>query len=210
MNRKTNDLNEGANNQGADNQEETHEAGTRRKAPARRVFNTVLALLAISAEASEDICGIPNLSGKRGIYNFAYKMNMGEYQLKSAIQSLERNGFIEKTADGLLITPKGKKRVKFLRYTKRDTGKKKWDGLWRVVIFDIPESLRSSRDLFRSCLKRNGFVRLQDSVFVSPFADFDELNDLRYECKVEKYVNFLEAKSVNQDDDSILKEKFDL
>ncbi len=176
----------------------------------QRLLNTTAALLAISAEAIDDFCGLSNLSGRRGLYKFAHKLEMGEYQLSSAIQSLERNGFIERQESGFLITPKGKRKIKFLNFQNKSQKNGKWDGKWRVVIFDIPERLRGGRDMLRSHLMRNGFVKLQNSVFVCPFADFDALDDLRYACGVEKYVNFLEATSVKNDDDTSLRKRFGL
>jgi len=44
---------------------------------------------------------------------------------------------------------------------------KKWDGKWRVVIFDIEEINRSARDGLRKKLKELGFGMLQKSVFIS-------------------------------------------
>lgn len=44
----------------------------------------------------------------------------------------------------------------------------KWDGLWRVVIYDIPEKNRNKRDKLRKWLKRFGFAQWQISVWVSP------------------------------------------
>lgn len=46
---------------------------------------------------------------------------------------------------------------------------KTWDGFWRVVIFDIPESRRKERDNLRRRLIRMGFGRMQDSVYFSPY-----------------------------------------
>ena len=39
-----------------------------------------------------------------------------------------------------------------------------WDGRWRLVIFDIPESLREARHHIRRLLKELGFQQLQLSV----------------------------------------------
>lgn len=50
---------------------------------------------------------------------------------------------------------------------------KAWDGFWRLVIFDIPESRRSERDRLRRRLLALGFGRLQDSLYLSPY-DWDE------------------------------------
>ena len=51
---------------------------------------------------------------------------------------------------------------------------KKWDEKWRVVIFDVPEKYRSSRERFRRILQKAGFLRLQDSVWIHPY-DCEEL-----------------------------------
>lgn len=46
--------------------------------------------------------------------------------------------------------------------------KRKWDGKWRVLAFDIPEKKRSLRNKVRSTLQGFGFQKLQDSVWVFP------------------------------------------
>src|SRR3989344_252826 len=66
----------------------------------------------------------------------------------------------------------------------------KWDGKWRVVIFDVWENTRYKRNLLRNEIKDFGFVQLQRSVWIYPYecADFIELlktdlsfgNNIRY------------------------------
>lgn len=46
---------------------------------------------------------------------------------------------------------------------------RRWDGFWRVVVFDIEEKRRYRRDFLRRRLKSLGFGMLQKSVFISPF-----------------------------------------
>lgn len=43
-----------------------------------------------------------------------------------------------------------------------------WDGKWRVIIFDIREKRRRTRDRLRLLLSGAGFLRLQDSVWIYP------------------------------------------
>jgi len=45
---------------------------------------------------------------------------------------------------------------------------RRWDGRWRLVLFDVPESRRSTRDKLRKYLHRHGFGFLQNSVWVTP------------------------------------------
>lgn len=44
-----------------------------------------------------------------------------------------------------------------------------WDGKWRVLVFDMSEKRRRTRDQLRRLLQGQGFVRMQDSVWVYPY-----------------------------------------
>jgi phenylacetic acid degradation operon negative regulatory protein len=46
--------------------------------------------------------------------------------------------------------------------------KRKWDGRWRLVLFDVPESCRRARDKLRMHLHNRGFGYLQNSVWITP------------------------------------------
>jgi len=43
-----------------------------------------------------------------------------------------------------------------------------WDGRWRLVLFDLPNSKSSLRNRLRSHLRQRGFGWLQNSVWISP------------------------------------------
>jgi DNA-binding transcriptional regulator PaaX len=47
--------------------------------------------------------------------------------------------------------------------------RKKWDKRWRMIVFDVPEKYRKSRDKLRATLRSLGFVQLQGSVWVYPY-----------------------------------------
>jgi len=51
---------------------------------------------------------------------------------------------------------------------------KKWDGVWRLVSYDIPDISKKKRDWFRGTLESLGFQTIQESLWVHP-----------YECKEE-------------------------
>jgi len=46
--------------------------------------------------------------------------------------------------------------------------KRRWDGLWRMVVFDLPETKSAARKKLRRFLKDSGFGYLQNSVWISP------------------------------------------
>lgn len=171
---------------------------------------SALALVFLSFEMIDDITGLTSLRGKQGLWDFARKMNMGEYSLGRIIGELEREGFLRRKEKKLFITPKGRRRVQKLKLRAPTKLPGEWDGKWREVIFDIPEDMRAQRNFFRALLKRKGFIKLQNSVFVAPNADFDELDLARREYGIEKYVNFLIAESAATDDDSFLRKRFSL
>jgi phenylacetic acid degradation operon negative regulatory protein len=43
-----------------------------------------------------------------------------------------------------------------------------WDGRWRLVLFDVPESCRARRNQLRRYLKSRGFGYLQNSAWITP------------------------------------------
>src|SRR4030043_1232532 len=46
---------------------------------------------------------------------------------------------------------------------------KRWDGRWRILIFDIPDKNKIKREALRGKLKELGLYRLQKSVWVCPY-----------------------------------------
>ncbi len=84
---------------------------------------------------------------------------------------------------------------------------KKWDGKWRIVIFDVPESRKSVRDGLRYHLKRLGFSEFQKSVFAIPYPCEDEIVTLINLMGLKDYVRYLES-SISYEAD--LKKEFKL
>lgn len=68
---------------------------------------------------------------------------------------------------------------------------KRWDGKWRMVMFDIPEKYKKIRDAFRFHLKRLEFFEYQKSVFVTPYPCAKEIDYLREFWHVKPYVRIL-------------------
>jgi len=54
----------------------------------------------------------------------------------------------------------------------------KWDGKWRLVMFDIPESKRTMREALRRKLKGLGFASFQKSAWIYPYPCQAEINIL--------------------------------
>lgn len=67
----------------------------------------------------------------------------------------------------------------------------KWDGRWRVLVFDVPEYRKTVRDKIRRTLMHIGFVRLQDSVWVYPYDCEDLILLLKADFKIGKDVLYM-------------------
>jgi len=126
------------------------------------------------------------------------------------ISRLENRGLIE------VVERRGKK---FLKLTKkgqlhillakaRISKKIPWDGKWRIVLYDIPEQNKLKRNQFRWLLRSNNFVKLQASVFVSPYPLNAEA--VSY-LKLSGLIEFIRIMRVDQmDNDKELKKMFNL
>ena len=81
---------------------------------------------------------------------------------------------------------------------------KRWDGHWRLVIFDVPEDKKYAREALRRRLKFFEFFPFQKSVFVFPYpcekeiralGEYFKIND-RVEIIVTDYLGSRDRKSV--------------
>lgn len=120
---------------------------------------------------------------------------------RGAVKVISKNGkkFIELTKRGQLEILLAKAKVE-----KNDS----WDGKWRVMIFDIPEEARDKRDMLRRLLKRNHFLKLQASVFVSPYQLNREAVIFLKETGLINYIRLMRVDDM--DDDRELRKKFQL
>jgi DNA-binding transcriptional regulator PaaX len=100
----------------------------------------------------------------------------------------------------LRITEKGSKALAF-EQSRLSLGstKRKWDGRWRIVTFDVPERRRGVRGRLREMMKSVGFVRLQESVWVYPYDCEEFIALLKAELKIGRSVLYVIADSIEQD-----------
>ncbi len=120
-------------------------------------------------------------------------------QLKSNAYYLKKRGlieFVKEDAGGITmkITDNGKKYLKTFDIDNITLNKPAyWDKKWRLVIFDVPEKHKKAREALRRKLKDLNFVRLQDSVWVTPFPCEDEIRFIRELFNVPFNVDVIET-----------------
>ena len=131
--------------------------------------------------------------------NYVSWKKFNQSSARQYIGRLEKRKLIKRRMRGgraeMILTKKG--REELLKYDidkiklKND---KRWDGKWRVVIFDISEDKKQARDALRSKFKHLGMLQLQKSVFVYSFDCKKEIDFIADFFGVGDDILYLEAK----------------
>ena len=118
---------------------------------------------------------------------------------------LGKRKLISKTRDTFRLTKNGEKEAFFAHLDAKlvlhKPKKKKWDGQWRMIVFDIPEKKRKYRDYLRQMLKTLGFKELQKSTWVTPYSIPDFLKELLWEERMKHFTRFITIKEIDYDRD---------
>ncbi len=122
--------------------------------------------------------------------------------IKRSRDGLIEKGLLENKNGQLKITQGGKRylfRCLSLGDNKELNKNKKWDGKWRVLIFDIPENRRFDRTSIRQALISIGFMRLQDSVWIYPYSCEEIVSLLKAETETEGDVLYMIVEALEND-----------
>ncbi len=122
---------------------------------------------------------------------------------RSILATRERllsHGLLKREGKFVTLTEKGRMRLQEWSYRDyRIPQPKRWDGKWRVLIFDIPERRKKLREKLRNTLHAIGFKRLQDSVWIYPFDCEDLITLLKTDFKIGKDLLYIIAEAVEND-----------
>lgn len=98
----------------------------------------------------------------------------GASAISRSLKGLRDTGLVEQSFSGqnqyARLTKEGKKKVHSLALEQDTTIlSPAWDGKWRIILLDLPETRKDERDSLRYLLKKAGFLCLKNSVWISPF-----------------------------------------
>lgn len=110
--------------------------------------------------------------------------NYKRKKIYDSFYNLRKQGCIKFTKNNnqiyISLTEKGKEKAGIYQINDLDIKKpKKWDGKWRIVLFDISEQKKIKRETFRGKLKELGFYPFQKSVWIHPYNCKDEIELLK-------------------------------
>ena len=107
-----------------------------------------------------------------------------------------KEGFAE-----IVLTKEGENKALRFKIDEMEIKKPaKWDGQWRIVIFDIPDRFKKAREALRNKLKDLGFMKLQESVFVFPYECEDEINFIMEVFLIRPFVRFMRVRSFTNEE----------
>jgi DNA-binding transcriptional regulator PaaX len=98
----------------------------------------------------------------------------GRYAVTRSLKGLKEAGLIENVSSGqndyARLTREGKKKANSLKLESESSIlDPRWDGKWRIILLDLPESRKNERESLRYLLKKAGFVLLKNSAWISPY-----------------------------------------
>lgn len=119
---------------------------------------------------------LEKLAGKKAVNreNLTPPEAKDRYAMTRSLKNLSEAGLVEEleTAQSsfLRLTPEGRQKLRSIKLSNpKSLVDTRWDGFWRMVILDLPESRKSERDSIRYILKKAGFLCMKNSVWVSPY-----------------------------------------
>ena len=138
--------------------------------------------------------------GKLGLLNVSQK----KQTIAKSLNRLIERGYVEMrrrgTQTSALLTLKGERfAARIGEGSVAPKKPKRWDGKWRVLIFDIPERSKNTREQIRQTLLSIGFQRLQDSVWVYPYDCEDFITVLKFDFRIGKDLLYVIADHIEQD-----------
>ena len=164
----------------------------KRKNLQKIILSTIYAvgILSVVAVAPNIFSVIRQLEGSRKRKkNLKYSINDSFTRLreKGLVEIVELNG--KKVAR---VTQKGESKLSFLeKHNFKLKTPKRWDGRWRIVIFDIKETRKRIRERLRATLIQIGFLKLQKSTWIYPYDCEDLILLIKADFKLGKDVLYL-------------------
>ena len=169
-----------------------------------------VALSGLAVVPPQAVAGILGLAAKA--YEGIEERKFKKEQIKRSLRYLQSRKLIDiqkqYNQEVFSLTKLGYFRVRKLLKSFAIAKPKKWDGKWRMVVFDVPETKKDRRDVFRQQLKSLGLANLQQSIWIHPYECQDQVYYLAGNLFIKPYVRYIVAESVTGGKD--LKRRFDL
>jgi len=130
-----------------------------------------------------------------------------ERKVLRTLKNLEKKQiiYVEEKDDKVFVYLENKNHPKIIKYSIKKLldfkkKKKKWDGRWFMVFFDVPEIQRNKREYLRRYLKELGFYQYQKSVYIFPYNCEKEVALIKKIVEGAKYMKYIIAERIEEED----------
>ena len=172
---------------------------TRKSKIQKAILGVVAAagILAVAAVA-------PNALQALSIFGFGRSNKYPKNTVNRSFNRLIEGGLlkIERTENGNFVglTVKGEKLMRLWGANNYQIKKpKRWDGKFRVIIFDIKEYRKGIRNKLRKTLQSIGFIKLQNSVWVYPYDCEDYIKLIKADFHIGKDALYMIVDNIEND-----------
>ena len=125
------------------------------------------------------------------------------WRLRQVIKRMQNSKLVEvKEEKGIpliKITQKGKQKLLRYKIDEMVLDESNWDSKWRLVIYDVQTGKRANSEMFRTMLNKLRFLKLQKSVYLTPFKCEDEIEYLRLLFEIGNEVQILKVGSLENE-----------
>jgi len=129
------------------------------------------------------------------------KTNEKKYQYQKSLNKLAKNDIIYLFGEEIQLTKNGRKLIKKIQIDEiKIKLPAKWNKIWHLVCYDIPEDKKRERDYFRAKLIKLGFKVIQDSLWVIPYECKEEIAVISQSMGIAPYVAYLNTDYLPQQD----------
>ena len=179
------------------------EEGARKQRRKRYIQDAVLAsvatagVLAVVALAPAVLLAVGQIAKQSG-YKMGWRARTaaGRLAQRGLVRFVERNG-----KKHIQITDAGRRHFELEsgKLEARIRRKRRWDRRYRMIIFDIPEKRKGARERLRHLMRELGFLRVQDSVWVSPHECEELVALIKAELRIGKDILYVIVESIEND-----------
>ncbi len=135
------------------------------------------------------------------------------YAITRSLKGLLEAGLIEHVSspqnEYARLTKEGKKKMHSLELdSETSLVNTNWDGFWRIILLDLPESRKSERESLRYLLKKAGFVCLKNSIWISPYPFEHLFTDIKKDLDLSSEMMIIVTQMIDDETKKILFDAF--
>lgn len=125
------------------------------------------------------------------------------WRLKQILKRMHKSKYVEiKEQNGIPIVKLAERgRSKLLKYDieQMQLDESKLDGYWRLIVYDVKTTKRQNSEAFRRTISKLKLLKLQKSVYLTPFKCEDEIEYLRQVFNIGSEVIILKVKNLENE-----------